>query len=419
MDYPDAESSDHLAEILFPPSISLASPGVRFLEAPHGSSRLATRDDFSSFSEHALDRPEEFRRILAAYAVAHDDDSCPSLYSFGDGLPFPMENILVVGPPRSGKTSRVTLPLVHDAIRHGNDVVFCHGRGETVTDLISAYCTSHKVSPDALLIVNRDAQPGRLESVHQRISRRSDSQRIVIIEVQEPNSSNSASASSLSLSEVLRAFEEEACKQPNQCLSRRTSVIINDAELLRALPTLPKILSNCGRRGLSIVLAAQSLWSVSHLIGADARTVLSMFASHVVLGSRRLDTDTAEHYSYKSGGATALFTAPDGLEIELATQIVARRLLLESDIRNVDPHKSLGTPATVFLDQVPPFQAYLTPTHLHGTTLRLQKSVEREAHSKLSVASPPCETTSSSGEQANLDSMLEGLDRILDAGFDD
>jgi hypothetical protein len=123
-------------------------------------------------------------------------------------------------------------------------------------------------------------------------------------------------------------------------------------------------LNTIRERGVSVVAAVQSLSQLA-IYGQAAAGVLAGFANKVYFAG--LEWGDAEYASRQAGITTVLVPSEDEDEPWAGQPrggtIVARPLLLPEEVARPTNHPTFGPPATLFLADTPPVQAYLRPAY--------------------------------------------------------
>jgi hypothetical protein len=123
-------------------------------------------------------------------------------------------------------------------------------------------------------------------------------------------------------------------------------------------------LNTVRERGVNVVAAIQSISQLG-IYGTAAAQVLAGFASKVYFAG--LECVDSEHASRQAGITTVLVPTEDEDEAPWQSRRagvpVARPLLLPEEVARPTNHPTFGPPATLFLADTPPVQAYLRPAY--------------------------------------------------------
>lgn len=196
---------------------------------------------------------------------------------------------------------------------------------------------------------------------------------VLVVEMSEENIERMRPIFSLLVTQMLNEALRVAGKRADAALPFPVTLVLDEfASALGRLPDFHVRLNTLRSRRVGIVAACQGLNQLRLVYGAAAETVLGAFNAKVFFPS--LENEDAEYASRLSGTMTALVPTRrldcsaevSGGLMEVSAEnlsLVARRVFLPDEIRAPRRHWALGAPATVFLPQTPPFQAYFTPAY--------------------------------------------------------
>lgn len=196
---------------------------------------------------------------------------------------------------------------------------------------------------------------------------------VLVVEMGEENIERLRPIFSLLVTQLLNEALRVAGSRADAALPFPVTLVLDEfASALGRLPDFHVRLNTLRSRRVGIVAACQGLNQLRLVYGAAAETVLGAFNTKVFFPS--LENEDAEYASRLSGTMTALVPTRrldcsaevSGGLMEMSAEslsLVARRVFLPDEIRAPRKHWALGAPATVFLPQTPPFQAYFTPAY--------------------------------------------------------
>lgn len=238
---------------------------------------------------------------------------------------------------------------------------------------------------------------------------------VLVVEMGEENIERLRPIFSLLVTQLLNEAIRVAGRRADAALPFPVTMVLDEfASALGRLPDFHVRLNTLRSRRVGIVAACQGLNQLRLVYGAAAETVLGAFNAKVFFPS--LENEDAEYASRLSGTMTALVPTRrldcsaevSGGLMEMSAEnlsLVARRVFLPDEIRAPRKHWALGAPATVFLPQTPPFQAYFTPAYrqpeLAPVLLRGKMSKPRRRRKPLSYepSSLPAEPTDEGGKR--------------------
>jgi type IV secretory pathway TraG/TraD family ATPase VirD4 len=197
---------------------------------------------------------------------------------------------------------------------------------------------------------------------------------VLIVEIDEAQIEKLRPVYNLLFSRLLAALIDAADARPDGRLQRPVSIIADEfASAIGRIPDLPVRLNTMRSRRISFVAAVQSIGQIKHVYGDATESVLAAFNTRVFFPA--LELQDACYASALSGITTvenrvetSLFTedweAPSPtMRRSWTTSSIGRPLFLPGEISQPPTHFALGAPATFFLADTPPFQAWLTPSY--------------------------------------------------------
>jgi len=197
---------------------------------------------------------------------------------------------------------------------------------------------------------------------------------VLIVEVNEAQIEKLRPVYNLLFNSVLSALVEAADREPDGRLQRPVSIIADEfASAIGRIPDLPVRLNTIRSRRISFVAAVQSLGQIRQVYGDGADAVMAAFNTRVFFPA--LELQDALYASALSGITTVenrgytTFLPPEGSGMtptvsgSWSVSPIGRPLLLPGEISQPPVHFALGAPATFFLADTPPFQAWLTPSY--------------------------------------------------------
>jgi hypothetical protein len=158
-------NQDHLPEnpgddwkgIYFPELRDVSSPAtIRVARGPFGNARLASSRDLAELLTAAEKYPDNYLRLLQAYAIVHD----PKVDIFAtDALPVPLgidsPNLVVVGRSGGGKSHKGSFPAAAHAIAAGWGLICLVNKGKWQTRLLRRIARAHGREEDVQLLAPR------------------------------------------------------------------------------------------------------------------------------------------------------------------------------------------------------------------------------------------------------------------------
>lgn len=180
---------------------------------------------------------------------------------------------------------------------------------------------------------------------------------VLVVEMNETRLQTLRPIFNLLVQQILDQAIEAAERRPDSRLTIPLSVVIDEfGSAIGAIPRFPVYLNTLRSRRVSIVAAVQGLSQITALYERDAGSVLVGFSSKVFFPG--VDHDDAEFSSRASGTMTVEAPLPDSQSI-----LMGRRVFLPEEVARPRPHPVLGQPITFLMADLPPFQAYLTPSY--------------------------------------------------------
>lgn len=134
-DHGAGHNMDAWNDWVFPPGVPIAGPNAKWIQnGPLGSSRLANSAELKKLVGLADSRPNDYLRLLPAFAIGHDPQPSPVyMGQFPVPLGLNSPNLLVFGRSGSGKTQKVTLPAGFHAISEGWSILYINIKGRRQT----------------------------------------------------------------------------------------------------------------------------------------------------------------------------------------------------------------------------------------------------------------------------------------------
>ena len=189
---------------------------------------------------------------------------------------------------------------------------------------------------------------------------------VLVIEVFEEDASRLLPLTNLLLGRLLDDLIRQATSRPDGRLARPTTLTLD--ELGSACGKIHRFetrIATLRSRGVSIIAAVQTLGQLEQVYGKSAESIVANFGTKVFFGGG-LGLADARHASELSGTMTVdLGPEPtdEGGPWVASAALVSRPVLLPDEIARPRVHPLLGPPATIITPDLPPFQAYLTPSY--------------------------------------------------------
>lgn len=227
---------------------------------------------------------------------------------------------------------------------------------------------------------------------------------ILVIQMREADLTRLRPVVNLLFSSLLQLLMREASERPGARLPRPISLVIDEfASAVGRIPGFENSVNTLRGPRVSILAAVQSLAQIRHLYDTGHESILAGFNTKIFQPG--LEAVDAEYASYKAGMMSAIaqtVSEPRHLQHGEGGHLpqrhfnsVPRRLFHPEEISRPPAHFDRGQPATVFLPDTNPFQAWFLPAwripecarliregqdpHLHQATLRPFKLDWRES----------------------------------------
>lgn len=180
---------------------------------------------------------------------------------------------------------------------------------------------------------------------------------VLVVEMNETRLETLRPIFNLLVQQILDHAIVAAERQPGSRLKIPLSVVIDEfGSAIGAIPRFPVYLNTLRSRRVSIIAAVQGLSQITALYQRDAGSVLVGFSSKVFFPG--VDHEDAEFASRASGTMTV--EAP---LLDNRSMLMGRRVFLPEEVARPRSHPVLGQPITFLTTDLPPFQAYLTPSY--------------------------------------------------------
>jgi len=210
---------------------------------------------------------------------------------------------------------------------------------------------------------------------------------ILVVEMREADVPRLRPVWNLFCQSLIDHLTRRAARAPGCRLPRPVSLILDEfASSLGRLPNFETAVNTLRGPRVSVVAAVQSLGQIGYLYQAARDVVLAGFNTKIFLpGLERID---AEYAAALAGTMSAEllveFEEPDPRRrgewkrVSRQRTSTARALFFPEEIARPPQHFMLGAPATFFLPQTPPCQAFVLRAFELPGTAEVLRSLERE-----------------------------------------
>ncbi len=192
---------------------------------------------------------------------------------------------------------------------------------------------------------------------------------ILVVEVCESDAAELLPLTNVFITQLFTRLMNAAMAEPSGRLPRPVSITLDElGSACGRLPEFESRLATLRSRGVSLIGAVQTLSQLEHLYEGAYGSILGNFNTKVFFGGG-LSLEDSRYASQQSGTTTvdsvgmmqSFPVAGAAPQTTLTHTPVSRPLLLPEEIARPELHPLLGSPATVFTPDLPPFQAYFPP----------------------------------------------------------
>ncbi|MBI5361865.1 MAG: type IV secretory system conjugative DNA transfer family protein [Planctomycetes bacterium] len=210
---------------------------------------------------------------------------------------------------------------------------------------------------------------------------------VLVVEMREADTPRLRPIWNLFCTFLMDHFTARAAREPLSRLPRPVALILDEfASSLGRLPKFDTAVNTLRQPRVGIVAAVQSLAQIGHLYRGARDSVLAGFSSKIFLaGLERVD---AEYASALSGTMSAEQVTtieeedkrkPGTFRVTARHRSSSPRPLLNADeIARPPKHFVFGAPATFFLAETPPFQAYFVRAFELDGPREILRAIEHE-----------------------------------------
>lgn len=187
---------------------------------------------------------------------------------------------------------------------------------------------------------------------------------VLVLQMREAEMERLRPVVNLFYASLLRLLMRVASECPNTRLPRPISLVIDEfATAVGRIPGFENSVNMLRSPRVSILAAVQSLAQIRQLYGEAYESVLAGFNTKIF--QPNLEAIDAEYASQKAGMMSARLPEPEPLDPQrnAAGGMLPRRLFFPEEIARPPKHSVLGRPATVFMADLNPFQAWFLPAY--------------------------------------------------------